>query len=302
MDLHALVLTLTLGALAGYGLRHHPRAVAANRAAMPHAIGALLFFMGTRLALNRAEFTRDLGALAAAVASGFLLTALYFLGFYLFGLRSRGAVANPGEACPARHSLGAVLRNSAWILAGFLVFLALPGRVTAAFPADRAADWILRALLVIIGFDLGAECHKLAATRLPLPLLLIPFANIGLSLACGLLFSVLWSVPGRSGMLLYSGLGWYSLSTLLIAQHGLVLAGLLAFIHNVTRELLAIVTAPFAARLNPYLPVYLGGATSMDVMLPFVQRYSGRDYTLVSFYSGAVCSLAVIPLVRALLG
>jgi uncharacterized membrane protein YbjE (DUF340 family) len=304
MNLHALVLTLTLGALAGYGLRQAPRAVAGNRAAMPYAIGALLFFMGSRLAVGRAEFTRDLGALLAAAASSVLLVALYFLGFYLLGLRARGALAQaePAAAGPGRHPLGAVLWNSAWILGGFLVFAALPGRLGAAIPADRAADWILRALLVIIGFDLGAEFHQLKAVRLPLPLLLVPFVNILLSLGCGLLFSALWSLPGRSGMLLYSGLGWYSLSSVLIAQHGLVLAALLAFIHNVTRELLAIVTAPFAARINPYLPVYLGGATAMDTMLPFVQRYSGRTYTLVSFYSGAVCSLAVIPLVRVLLG
>jgi uncharacterized membrane protein YbjE (DUF340 family) len=133
---------------------------------------------------------------------------------------------------------------------------------------------------------------------MPLPLLLVPFVNILLSLACGLLFSALRSLPARTGLLLYSGFGWYSLSSVLIAEHGLVLVALLAFIHNVTRELLAILTAPFAARINPYLPVYLGGATSMDVMLPFVQRYSGRAYTLVSFYSGMVCSLAVIPLVQ----
>jgi len=40
----------------------------------------------------------------------------------------------------------------------------------------------------------------------------------------------------------------------------------------------------------------------MDVMLPFVQRYCGRQYTLVSFYSGVICSLAVIPLVRLIAG
>ena len=78
----------------------------------------------------------------------------------------------------------------------------------------------------------------------------------------------------------------------------MVLDALLGFVF---RELLAILTAPVAARLSPYLPIYLGGATSMDVMLPFVQRYSGRDYTLVSFYSGIVCSLAVLPLVRIIL-
>lgn len=81
----------------------------------------------------------------------------------------------------------------------------------------------------------------------------------------------------------------------------MVLLSILAFIHNVFRELFSILVAPYAARISPYLPVYLGGATSMDVMLPFVQAYSGREYTLVSFYSGMVCSFAVIPLVKVLL-
>ena len=99
-----------------------------------------------------------------------------------------------------------------------------------------------------------------------------------------------------------AGLGWYSLSSVLIAERGLLLLSILAFLHNVFRELFSILAAPLAARRSPYLPIFLGGATSMDVMLPFVQRYCGREYTLVSFYSGVVCSLAVIPLVRLLLG
>jgi uncharacterized membrane protein YbjE (DUF340 family) len=189
-----------------------------------------------------------------------------------------------------------------WIALGAAGFMLLPARTAAALPLDALADWMLRALALVIGFDLGADFHRLNLRDLPLPLLLMPLANIALSLGCGALFSVLRGMPLREGLLLFSGMGWYSLSSVLIAQKGLVVMSLLAFIHNVFRELFAILTAPLAARISPYLPIHIGGATSMDVMLPFVQRYSGRTYTLVSFYSGIVCSLAVIPLVRILLG
>jgi uncharacterized membrane protein YbjE (DUF340 family) len=305
MNLLALLVFLTLGALAGFVLRHQAGAVAFNRAATRYAIWSLLLCMGTKLAQSRSLFARDLGILLGAVGSAVLLVAVYFLVFYLAGLfRARSAQpraeAEPTQA--AGHELAAVAWNTGWIAAGFLLYIYLPARYTQSLPVEAASDWILRVLLVVIGFDLGAECHRLAWRALPLPLLLLPFANIALTLGCGLLFSVLRGCPAREGLLLYAGLGWYSLSSVLIAQHGWALVALLAFIHNVFRELLSILTAPLAARVSPYLPIYLGGATSMDVMLPFVQRYSGRTYTLVSFYSGIICSLAVIPLVRILLG
>jgi uncharacterized membrane protein YbjE (DUF340 family) len=308
MNLLALLLVLTLGALAGFGLRRHSRAIALNRAATRYAIAALLFFMGTRLAAARHLFAQDLGALLAALGSSVLLVAVYFLVFFLFGKAWHRFQGGPGPAepeaagAPAGHELAGVAWNAGWILAGFLVYAALPLRLTGALPVAAAADWILRFLLVVIGFDLGAEFHRLEFRSLPWPLLLVPVVNVALTLGCALLFSAMRGLPPRQSLLLYSGLGWYSLSSVLIAQKGLALLGLLAFIHNVFRELLAILTAPLAARVSPYLPIYLGGATAMDVMLPFVQRHSGRTYTLVSFYSGMACSLAVIPLVRIFLG
>ena len=306
MNLLALLLVLTLGALAGYGCRLNLKAIAFNRAATRYAIGSLLLFMGTKLARNRALFARDLGLLFGAVGSAVLLVAVYFLVFYLRGQWHRRPALPAGEGDPtppeaAGHELAAVAWNTGWIAAGFLLYVLLPARLTQVLPVDAAADWILRALLVVIGFDLGAEFHRLAWRSLPPPLLLAPFVNIALTLACGLLFCALRGIPARQALLLYAGMGWYSLSSVMIAQHGFALVALLAFIHNVFRELLAILTAPLAARVSPYLPIFLGGATSMDVMLPFVQRYSGRNYTLVSFYSGTICSLAVIPLVRILL-
>jgi uncharacterized membrane protein YbjE (DUF340 family) len=270
------------------------------------ALGSLLFIMGAKLALHRELIGRDLGALVSAVLSTLFLVAMFFLAFYLWGLRHRRPGGTAGSA-PAENEargpgeLKAVLVNAAWILGGFLVFLVLPARAAAAVPAEALAEALLCALLFCIGFDLGVEVDKLHFKDLGPRLMLVPLVNIAGTLLSGCAFAFLRHLPVREGMLIFSGMGWYSLSSVLISGRGLLVLGLLAFIHNVFRELLAILLSPWAARISPYLPVYLGGATSMDVMLPFVQRYSGREYTLVSFYSGVVCSLAVIPLVNLLL-
>jgi uncharacterized membrane protein YbjE (DUF340 family) len=200
------------------------------------------------------------------------------------------------------HELLSVAANGGCVLAGFMLFLLLPENHSTKFPIDSFTDWLLRALLFFIGFDLGAELHRLDLRLLTPKLLLAPFLNIALSLAVGLLFGMLSGLGGRQGTVLTAGMGWYSLSSVLLADRGMMLLSILSFIHNVFRELLAILCAPLAAKLSPMLPVYLGGATSMDVMLPFVQRHCGKEYTLVSFYSGVICSIAVLPLVKIIAG
>ncbi len=307
MGMLILFLVLVIGGVGGWLARDSSRAVSLNRHLTRATLWALLFVMGTKLALNRELFAKDLRVFFAAIGSSLLLVAVFFMLFLLVELiqgRRRGPSATV-EASPedeGGHELTAVALNSGCIAAGFLLFFALPGPVTARIPVDPIGEWVLRGLLLFIGFDLGVELHRLDLRKLPPLLLLVPLVNILLSLGCGLLFSLISRHSVREGLLLYSGLGWYSLSSVLLAERGLVLLSILAFIHNVFRELLAILCAPLAAKVSPYLPIYLGGATSMDVMLPFVQRYCGRQYTLVSFYSGVICSLAVIPLVRLIAG
>lgn len=305
MNLTVLLLVLLAGGLCGWLARARDRWIAWNRDLTRYSLWALLGFMGSKLALNRALFARDLGVFFSAIGSSLLLTALFFAAFLLARpfLKPRARVeAEAGKAEHGGHELAAVALNGGWIAGGFLLMLLLPAPWAARLPVDAGADWLLRLLLLAIGFDLGAELHRLDLRKLAPHLLLVPLLNIAFSLGAGLIFGLLSRHGARNGMLLSSGLGWYSLSSVLLAERGLVLLSILAFIHNVFRELLAILCAPLAARINPYLPVYLGGATAMDVMLPFVQRYSGREYTLVSFYSGVVCSLAVLPLVRLIAG
>ena len=310
MNILALVAMPALGVLMGWFARAQAKALHVNRLLTRYALWALLFAMGGKLAINRSLFAKDLKIFFLAIGSSVLMLGLYFLGFMLWAWVRHGRRAqleecaeNDGEISDEStgHELGAVALNSGWILAGFLVCLWLPSATVAHLPVDAASDWLLRLLLVFIGFELGVDLHKLDLRKLTLPLLLVPFFNILFSLGCGMIFSLFTRLSVKESLLLYSGLGWYSLSSVLIAGQGMALLAILAFIHNVFRELLTILVMPFAAKISPYLPIYLGGATTMDVTLPFIQKFCGREYTLVAFYSGVICSLAVIPLVRLIL-
>lgn len=307
MSILILLGVLLVGLGFGWFQRDRATVVGANRHAVRVSLWLLLAVMGAKLGEHRALFAKDLGVFFVAIASSALLLVVFCAVFALAGRLMRRKAPSCLEATPSEeeggaHELSAVLLNAGCIMGGFLLYIALPSTVAARLPLGELSDWMLRALLLCIGIDLGVELHRLDLRKLPPVLLLVPFVNMALSLATGLLLSLFTRLSPKEGLLLTAGLGWYSLSSVLLAERGMVLLSILAFIHNVFRELLAILSAPLAARVSPYLPVYLGGATSMDVMLPFVQRFCGREYTLVSFYSGVICSLAVIPLVKLIAG
>lgn len=99
-----------------------------------------------------------------------------------------------------------------------------------------------------------------------------------------------------------SGMGYYSLSSLLILSMksgvlGTALAtqlAMLAFLTNMSRELTAIVGAPFFRRcFGRYAPVAAGGVTSIDVTLPVIISVSGQQTMVVSVVHGIILELTV---------
>lgn len=299
MGLTRLLLVLLLGLGLGWWLRSRGRLVAANRQLSRGSIWALLAAMGAQMALHQEKFAQGPSLFLWALFSSLLLTALYFLIFWLWPQPKTAENSNTSDNAP-KADLWSLAINAGCILAGFLALFWLPSETLSAWKGGIAAfaEWTLNVLLFAIGFDLGVELKHLDFRKLRPWMLAAPFLNIALTLGCGLLFAWISPFSSKDGLRLVSGLGWYSLSSVVLAEQGLIVLSMLAFIHNVFRELLAILTAPLAARVSPYLSLFLGGATSMDVMLPFVQRYAGREYTLFSFYSGLVCSLAVLPLMK----
>jgi uncharacterized membrane protein YbjE (DUF340 family) len=166
-------------------------------------------------------------------------------------------------------------------------------------PVTSAA---LGVLLFGIGIEIGynrrawSELRRLGPRVLGLPLSVAAGSIVG-ALGAG------WALglPLNQASAIGAGFGWYSLSGVLLAQLAGASVGALAFLANVLRELLAVLTMPFLARyLGRAAAVAAGGATSMDSTLPVVVRAAGDEAALLAFTSGAVLT-GLVPVLVPLL-
>ena len=66
------------------------------------------------------------------------------------------------------------------------------------------------------------------------------------------------------------------------------------------REMLAIMGAPLYSRLGKLAPVSVAGITSMDICLPAISRYVGKDMIPVAIIHGLILELSVPLLVTSL--
>ena len=57
-------------------------------------------------------------------------------------------------------------------------------------------------------------------------------------------------------------------------------------------ELITLATAWLAVKLDKYAPIAMGGATSMDMTLPIIVRYSGQETLITTFSSGFILTIA----------
>lgn len=168
--------------------------------------------------------------------------------------------------------------------------------------------WVLYALMIQVGVGIGSDPRLGEIVRTLKPrLLLLPCATIvGTLLAVAAVSTVLprWSLT--EVLAVGSGMGYYSLSSILITtlkepSLGAVAAaelGTIALIANILREMFTLLFAPLMVRwFSPVAPICSGGATTMDVTLPVITRYSGREWVFVAIVHGLMVDFSVPVLV-----
>lgn len=159
-------------------------------------------------------------------------------------------------------------------------------------------------LLVLggVGFELGQTKGLLSRLRsLKWQAWLLPLLSAVGSLVGGLLAGLLLGMGVLSGLTVAAGFGWYSLSSVLIAEFGYTELAAVAFLANVIREIVAIVAMPLLFKWHFGLAaVTAGGATTMDTTLAVIARAADQETTVLAFYHGLVLSLLVPLLVPAL--
>ena len=153
-------------------------------------------------------------------------------------------------------------------------------------------------LLFLVGIDIGKQQDLVTMMKKSgAAILIVPFMTIiGTVVGTGLVGYLMGMVP-TDAVAVGSGLAWYTLAPMLIAEYSAELSAM-SFMSNVFRELGAVLIVPIVASKIGYLEaVSLGGAASMDVLLPVVERATDSRIAVYSFISGVLLSIAVPGLV-----
>ena len=168
---------------------------------------------------------------------------------------------------------------------------------------DSASSYMLLVLLFSVGIDMGLNKEVFTRIKeLGFKILLIPFGIVVGSLCGGAITSFLVNLPVKDSLAISAGLGWYSLSGIMITEAGNPVAGTIAFLSNVFREMLTFVVVPFiASHLNYYCAIAPAGATAMDTTLGIISRNTDATVAVLSFVSGVICTLVVPVLVPVFL-
>lgn len=162
---------------------------------------------------------------------------------------------------------------------------------------DTISSFGLNLLILSVGIDLGYNkeifynIKKLGARILLIPLSIITGSFIG-----GIVSSLIFRLPVNLGLAISSGFGWYSLSGVILSNIAGPEAGAIAFLTNVFRELITVLSVTIiASKLNHFTAIAPAGATSMDSTLPLISEATDKETAVIAFINGAILS-SIVPI------
>ena len=163
---------------------------------------------------------------------------------------------------------------------------------------------VLYVLMFSVGISVGLNRSVFRSLRsFHVKILIIPSGIILASIAGGAIAAVLLNVPAAGGMAVAAGLGWYSLSGVLVGELFTPQLGTIAFLSNLMREILTFCLVPFVAKhFNGYTAIAPAAATSEDTTLAILMKYTNEEVVVMAVFNGVLCSAAVPVLVRFFAG
>ncbi|MBQ1395676.1 MAG: lysine exporter LysO family protein [Eubacterium sp.] len=318
-DMVLYLISAAIGYLIGSRMRDKKDKLTWTGKFQTGAIFFLVFSMGSRMGANEevisglatigiSALTITLVVLACSIAS-------LSIGRRLMGLDRFGRIGGSGEAGAgqAEKVRGGFNKTTLLIVIAAALGMAFghffAGKLFPDFETFSAiAGTVIRAglcvLLLFLGIDLGLDgTGGSQVLKVGFRVFLFPvFIAIG-TLAGAALCALFLPFSLREMLAIGAGFGWYSMAPGIILDAGYATASAVSFLHNVLRELLAIILIPTIADHVGYAEtVALPGAAAMDVCLPIVERATNSNVAVYSFVSGVVLSFAVPILVPLIVG
>lgn len=188
--------------------------------------------------------------------------------------------------------------NSLKLLAIFIIGITVG--ILCLCPAFLNIDKISEYLLYLLVFGIGITISrsegilKIVKTY-HLKLFLLPLMITAGSLIGSVILGLFYSdVTLKHSLGLGAGLGYYSLSSLMISQYGFKEIGAIALISNIVREILTLILAPLMIKyFGRFAPIASAGATSMDTTLAVIIKYTDKENAIISMFNGVTLSILV---------
>ena len=190
------------------------------------------------------------------------------------------------------------------VVAFFCIGCVVGTFIDSELEVHNLSMYVLYALMLQVGVSIGSNKNlKVLVKSLRFNMLLVPLATIVGTLLFSAFASLLlsqWSV--FDCMAVGSGFAYYSLSSILITQFkepslGLQLAtelGTIALLANIFREMMALLGAPLIRKyFGKLAPISAAGVNSMDVLLPSITLYSGKEMIPLAIFHGILIDMSV---------
>ncbi len=193
------------------------------------------------------------------------------------------------------------------IIIGFFTLGLISGlmKITPEYlDLDTISQYALYVLMFLAGAGIGADRGSWQVIRsVNFKIFLVPLGVMaGTFIGTGLVALILPGLTIRESLAVGSGFGYYSLSSVFISELHSESLGVIALISNILREVTTLLATPLLVKYFGKLAgIASGGATAMDTTLPVISKYSGRDYAIISLFSGIVLTIVVPLLVTFIL-
>lgn len=185
------------------------------------------------------------------------------------------------------------------IIVGFFVLGTICG-VCHLLPFDIAETnisyYALCALMFSVGLSVGNDPQTLKNFRSLNPrLVFLPIMTILGTLAGSAAVSLILTHRSIADCLAVgSGFGYYSLSSIFITEYKGAELGTIALLANIFREMMALLGAPLIRKyFGKLAPISAAGVNSMDVLLPSITQYSGKDVIPIAIFHGILIDMSV---------
>lgn len=157
------------------------------------------------------------------------------------------------------------------------------------------SDYVLYILMFAVGISVGINKTVFKKMReYNFTVIIIPIGIVVGTILGGIISGFILGMPIRESSAIAVGMGWYSLSGVLITDLAGAETGTIAFFSNLMREIFSFMLIPFIAKyFNHYTAIASAGATSEDTTLPMLIKYTSSEIVIMAVINGVICSVLV---------